>query len=174
MTLIVLSLLFAGGLVARYVQQRTDPIAEDAYAESDRLFFERSEMGADSTDGVSAPADSASSLLVDASGSRNAARAVRGGGAVGRDPSSAGLAGGVARNDSDLRDSRIDLNSASSQELQQLPRIGPKTAERIIEFRATYGPFRSVDDLVQVRGIGPKTLERLRPLVRAELSSSRP
>ncbi len=56
---------------------------------------------------------------------------------------------------------RISINSASARQLQDLPRIGPAMAERIIEAR----PFHSVDDLLRVRGIGPKTLEQLRPLV---------
>jgi competence protein ComEA len=60
---------------------------------------------------------------------------------------------------------RIDVNRASREELQRLPGIGPKLAERIVEERARR-PFRSVDDLDRVPGIGPKTLEKLRPFVR--------
>jgi competence protein ComEA len=58
---------------------------------------------------------------------------------------------------------RIDLNTASAQELERLPRIGPRTAQRIVEHRTAHGPFRSLEDLKAVRGIGPKTLEGLRP-----------
>jgi len=59
---------------------------------------------------------------------------------------------------------RLDLNRAGAAELEQLPGIGPKLAERIIANR----PFKSVEDLKAVPGIGPKTLEKLRPLVRVE------
>jgi competence protein ComEA len=58
----------------------------------------------------------------------------------------------------------VDINRASAEELQRLPGIGPKMAERILEERRKL-PFRSVEDLRRVHGIGPKTLERLRPHV---------
>ncbi len=59
----------------------------------------------------------------------------------------------------------IDLNTATSEQLQTLPRIGPATAKRIIEYRETSGRFSSVEDLANVKGIGQKTLERIRHLV---------
>ncbi len=58
----------------------------------------------------------------------------------------------------------LDVNLASAEELQLLPRIGPTLAGRIIEERERGGPFRSVHDLARVRGIGPRTVERLMPL----------
>jgi competence protein ComEA len=58
----------------------------------------------------------------------------------------------------------IDVNRASAEELQKLPGIGPKIAERILEARRKE-PFKTVGDLRKVPGIGPKTLERLRPHV---------
>ena len=57
---------------------------------------------------------------------------------------------------------RININTATSQELQTLPRIGPTLAQRIIEYRQTSGGFSSVDDLTNVKGIGEKTLEKIR------------
>lgn len=62
------------------------------------------------------------------------------------------------------REIPVDVNRASSQELQTLKGIGPVLAERIIQSRLK-APFRSVDELRRVRGIGPKTLEGLRDSV---------
>jgi competence protein ComEA len=58
----------------------------------------------------------------------------------------------------------IDVTRASVEELQRLPGIGPKLAERIVETRQKT-PFKKVDDLRHVPGIGVKTLDHLRPLV---------
>lgn len=59
----------------------------------------------------------------------------------------------------------VDLNVADAAALERLPRVGPKTAARILAHRAAHGPFRAVDDLLAVPGIGPKTLAGLAPLV---------
>jgi competence ComEA-like helix-hairpin-helix protein len=56
----------------------------------------------------------------------------------------------------------VNINRGTAAELQTLPGIGPKLAERILDTRAQQ-PFKSVDDLRRVPGIGVKTLERLRP-----------
>jgi len=56
----------------------------------------------------------------------------------------------------------VDINSASSTQLQLVPGIGPATAEKILAMRKSYGSFKSVDDLLSVRGIGPKRLEKMR------------
>ena len=60
---------------------------------------------------------------------------------------------------------KIDLNSADSQMLAQLPGIGLKKAEMITAYREANGPFKSVDELLEVKGIGPKVLEKLKPLI---------
>ena len=60
------------------------------------------------------------------------------------------------------RTGRVDVNTASVTELQELPRIGPKTAERIVQYRRDNGPFGTLDELRRIPGIGPRTVERLR------------
>lgn len=56
----------------------------------------------------------------------------------------------------------VNINTANSEELQLVPGIGPVTAEKILQMRKSYGPFKSVDDLRAIRGIGPKRLEKMR------------
>ncbi|MFN8076102.1 MAG: ComEA family DNA-binding protein [Kineosporiaceae bacterium] len=60
----------------------------------------------------------------------------------------------------------VDLNAADVAALDALPGIGPVTAGRILDYRRSHGPFRSVDQLAEVPGIGERTLDQLRPLVR--------
>lgn len=57
----------------------------------------------------------------------------------------------------------LDINTADAEELEELPEVGPATAEAIVEYRRANGSFQSVDELEEVPGIGPKTLERIRP-----------
>ena len=59
----------------------------------------------------------------------------------------------------------IHLNTATAEELETIPGVGPVTAQRIIDFREQNGPFRSVDELDAVSGIGPKRLAQMRELV---------
>ena len=56
----------------------------------------------------------------------------------------------------------ININIANSEELQQVPGIGPATAEKILQMRKSYGAFKSVDDLLAIRGIGKKRLDKMR------------
>jgi comEA protein len=56
----------------------------------------------------------------------------------------------------------VNLNTATSEELQQVPGIGPVTAGKILQMRKSYGSFKSVDDLLAVRGLGAKRLEKMR------------
>jgi competence protein ComEA len=57
------------------------------------------------------------------------------------------------------------LSSATAEQLDELPGVGPVTAQKILDYRAEHGPFRSVDDLDAVPGIGPVRIEQLRDLV---------
>lgn len=59
----------------------------------------------------------------------------------------------------------VDLNTATAEQLDVLPGVGPATAAAIIAHREQVGPFQSVEDLLEVRGIGDAKLEQLRPLV---------
>jgi competence protein ComEA len=60
----------------------------------------------------------------------------------------------------------ISLNSATAEQLQMLPGVGPSTADKIIAYRQTHGGFTSVDEMLDVKGIGPKKLEKMRPWLR--------
>ena len=60
----------------------------------------------------------------------------------------------------------VDINQATTADLDRLPGIGPSTARAIVDHRTRNGPFASVDDLLAVRGIGPAKLAELRALVR--------
>lgn len=59
----------------------------------------------------------------------------------------------------------VDLNKADVAALQNLPGVGPKTAQAIIEYRETKGGFRYIEELLDVKGIGPKKMEKIRPFV---------
>ncbi len=56
----------------------------------------------------------------------------------------------------------VNLNSASSAELQLVPGIGPSTADKILQMRKSYGAYKSVDDLLAIKGIGQKRLDKMR------------
>ncbi|MFT4201683.1 ComEA family DNA-binding protein, partial [Gordonia sp. (in: high G+C Gram-positive bacteria)] len=62
---------------------------------------------------------------------------------------------------------KVDLNTASADQLDALPGVGPVTAKAIIDWRTAHGRFTSVDQLAEVDGIGPARLARLRDLVTA-------
>jgi competence protein ComEA len=68
----------------------------------------------------------------------------------------------------------VDLNTATRTELLQLPRVGPRTAERILAFRQAHGPFLRAEELMAVKGIGEKTFTRLQPFIRVGKVGERP
>jgi competence ComEA-like helix-hairpin-helix protein len=65
-----------------------------------------------------------------------------------------------------LREGRpMNLNQASAADLELLPRLGPKLAQRIVDDRQRNGPFETVNELLRVRGIGPVTFEKIAPML---------
>ncbi|MFH2102657.1 MAG: ComEA family DNA-binding protein [Chloroflexota bacterium] len=60
---------------------------------------------------------------------------------------------------------RVNINTATSDELETLPGIGPTTAQNIIDFRLQNGPFQVIQDIENVPGIGPATYERIKDYI---------
>ena len=60
----------------------------------------------------------------------------------------------------------VDLNTATAEQLEALPGVGPATSKAILAYRSSHGRFRSVTELLEVPGIGPAKLEALRPMVK--------
>ena len=69
------------------------------------------------------------------------------------------------KDEGELKRHPVNLNTATLDELQRLPGVGPKMAERIIAFRQENGRFKAISDLDNVKGIGEKRMEKLGPLV---------
>jgi competence ComEA-like helix-hairpin-helix protein len=63
---------------------------------------------------------------------------------------------------------KININTADSATLQQLYRIGPATAAKIIAYREEHGPFRSIEQIMEVKGIGPATFDRIKDQITVE------
>jgi len=60
---------------------------------------------------------------------------------------------------------KVNINKASIEELVKLKRIGPKYAQRIIEYREKTEPFKVPEDIMKVKGIGPKTFEMNKDMI---------
>lgn len=63
---------------------------------------------------------------------------------------------------------KLELNTATAEELQKLPGIGDVLSQAIVDHRQEHGPFQSVEELLQVPGIGEKRLDAIRDLVTVE------
>ena len=57
---------------------------------------------------------------------------------------------------------KVNINTANLDELQTLPRIGEKVAQRIIDYRKEHGPFKKIEELMKVQGVGEKTFKLLK------------
>jgi competence protein ComEA len=101
---------------------------------------------------LAAPVADGQQVLVPARGAPAAVASASGGAAP------AGTAGATAGG-------TVHLNSATLEQLDTLPGIGPVTAQQILDYRTANGAFSSVDELDAVPGIGPARLEQLKPLV---------
>lgn len=123
----------------------------------------------------SSDADAAGAGSKDAAGTGNAADGESDAGAAGESgggaTSGASGEGGMPSNadanvgagtTGSVDDGRIDLNTATAEQLQTINGIGPVTADRILAHRRSIGRFTSVDQLLDVKGIGSKTLEKIR------------
>lgn len=62
-------------------------------------------------------------------------------------------------------DGRVNINLADSTELQEIPGVGPATAEKILAYRQEHGKFSKLDDLKNVDGIGDKTFEKIKDMI---------
>src|SRR5437763_969667 len=80
------------------------------------------------------------------------------------------LTPGIAKKKPPLKP--VNLNTANAEELQQVPGIGPATAEKILQMRKSYGAFKSVDDLLSIRGIGKKRLDKMRKYLAVSKSTA--
>lgn len=63
---------------------------------------------------------------------------------------------------------KVNVNTATAEQLAALPGVGEVTAKAIVDYRQMNGPFKTADDLMEVKGIGEKKLEAIRPLVSLE------
>lgn len=69
---------------------------------------------------------------------------------------------------------KININTATAEDLDSIPGIGPAKAEMIIIYRDKHGPFKSLDDLDDVPGVGPKMLETISQFVEFGTEAEKP
>ena len=58
---------------------------------------------------------------------------------------------------------KINVNTATAEQLDKIPGVGPKTANAIIQYRTQNGNFKTMDDLIKVKGIGPNNIKKIAP-----------
>lgn len=158
----------AGGLIANQVQSSAAPIAPNFYAAADAAFVRPAldstaasnapTLLASVTDSVAVPTESlpewADSLSTET-----------------EPPSPAAYATAEVESAASSRSSakppprRLNINTASVEDLQCLPRVGPALAARIVEYRRVNGRFRTAAQITEVKGIGDRTMEKLTPWI---------
>ncbi|MFC5679296.1 ComEA family DNA-binding protein [Aeromicrobium endophyticum] len=84
---------------------------------------------------------------------------------VGLEPADPAVSPGAAPGAAAPAGTKVNLNTATLEQLDTLPGVGPVTAQAIVTWRESHGRFGSVDDLLDVKGIGDATLAELRDLV---------
>jgi competence protein ComEA len=67
-----------------------------------------------------------------------------------------------------LEPGAININTASAEDLQRLPHVGPAVAEKIVAHRRKFGPFKRPEQLMMIDGISDLRFRRIRPLIRVE------
>ena len=72
---------------------------------------------------------------------------------------------GVAVLTLDQPGGKVNINSATESDFENLPGIGPVLAQKIVDYRDQHGPFRSIQDLMKVSGIGQKKFDSLQAYV---------
>lgn len=78
------------------------------------------------------------------------------------------IGGGIAADSNSAYssgDSKVNINTAGSVDLQTIPGIGPSKAERIIEYRSSNGYFKSIEDIKNISGIGDKTFDNIKKYI---------
>jgi comEA protein len=70
--------------------------------------------------------------------------------------------------------SPININTATQAQFESLPGIGPKVAQRIVEYRQKNGQFKKIEDLMNVKGIGEKSFLKLKPYVSISEKATNP
>lgn len=76
-----------------------------------------------------------------------------------------GMNAGTSTDSQQASSGLVNINRATAAELEKLPGVGPSTAQAIIEYRNSHGPFASPEDLLNVKGIGPSKFAAMQPLV---------
>ena len=78
------------------------------------------------------------------------------------------VAGAETEKKEEVSDEKININTASQEELQYISGIGPKRAEDIINYRQQSGGFATISEIQNIKGIGPATFEKIRDQITVE------